>query len=211
MTASADTGGLWLDERPLVLASASAARFSLLVGAGIPVERRAAAIDERSVERAHLSPDAGAAEAAKVLATEKALAVSREHPGRLVLGADQTLSCDGHRFSKPVDRAAAREQLRALSGRTHVLSSALALVRDGTPLWRHVEPAHLTMRKLGEDVLERYLGAAGDKVLSSVGAYQLEGLGIHLMEKVEGDQPTILGLPLLPFLAAARRLGLVAA
>lgn len=211
MTAPAEHKGLWLDERPLVLASASAARFSLLVGAGIPVERRAASINERATEQPHLAAGAGPAVIAGVLAAEKALVVSRQHPDRYVLGADQTLSCADRRFSKPADRAAARDQLLALAGRTHVLSSALALARDGVVIWQHVEPAHLTMRTLGPDMLDRYLDGAGNKVLTSVGAYQLEGLGIHLMERVDGDHSTILGLPLLPFLAAARRLGLVAA
>lgn len=202
--------GLWLDGRPLVLASASAARFSLLVGAGIPVERRPAGVDERAVEAVESGGEADPAAVAALLAAEKALAVSRQHPDRLVLGADQTLSCNGRRFSKPADRPTARIQLEALSGRAHTLSSALALARDGAVIWRHVECAELVMRPLSATMLDSYLDAAGDKVMASVGAYQLEGLGIHLMERVSGDQSTILGLPLLPFLAACRDLGLVA-
>jgi septum formation protein len=202
--------GLWLEERPLVLASASAARFSLLVGAGIPVERRPAEIDERVIEQPLMAAGASPADVALALAAEKALAVSRSHPDRWVLGADQTLACEGKRFSKPASRDAAREQLRQLAGRSHALHAALAIARDGAIRWQHVETATLTMRPLREEMLASYLDAAGDKVLSSVGAYQLEGLGVHLMAEVRGEHSTVLGLPLIPFLAGGRALGVIA-
>jgi septum formation protein len=128
---------------------------------------------------------------------------------RPVLGADQTLACGDRRFSKPADRAAAAEQLRGLRGRTHELHSAIALVRDGEALFELVDTARLTMRDFSDRFLEDYLDMAGDAALASVGGYQLEGIGIHLFERVEGDYFTILGLPLLPLLAFLRRNGFV--
>jgi septum formation protein len=135
--------------------------------------------------------------------------VARSVPGRLVLGADQTLARGNKRFSKPANRAAAAGQLRALRGRTHELHSALALVRDGAVLFDCVESARLTMRKISDRFIDDYLDMAGAAALASVGAYQLEGIGIHLFERVEGDYFTILGLPLLPLLAYLRQNGFV--
>ena len=132
-------------------------------------------------------------------------------PGRLVLGADQTLARGNKRFSKPANRAAAAEQLRALRGRTHELHSALALVRDGAVLFDCVDSARLTMRNISDRFLDDYLDMAGDAALASVGAYQLEGIGIHLFERVEGDYFTILGLPLLPLLVFCGRTALLTA
>jgi len=126
-----------------------------------------------------------------------------------VLGADQTLARGSARFSKPADRAAAAEQLRGLRGQTHELHSALALVRDGELLFGCVETARLTMRDFSDRFLDEYLDMAADTAMASVGAYQLEGIGIHLFEKVEGDYFTILGLPLLPLLAFLRANGFV--
>jgi len=143
------------------------------------------------------------------LARAKAAAVARSVPGRLVLGADQTLARGNKRFSKPANRAAAAEQLRALRGRTHELHSALALVRDGAVLFDCVDSARLTMRKISDRFIDDYLDMAGTAALASVGAYQLEGIGIHLFERVEGDYSTILGLPLLPLLAYLRQNGLI--
>ena len=130
-------------------------------------------------------------------------------PGRLVLGADQTLARGDTRFSKPANRAEAAAQLRALRGRTHELHSALALVRDGDVLFECVDTARLTMRDFSDRFLDDYLDMAGDAALASVGGYQLEGIGIHLFERVEGDYFTILGLPLLPLLAFLRQNGFV--
>jgi nucleoside triphosphate pyrophosphatase len=200
---------LWLAERPLVLASKSTIRQEILRHAGIPVEVRPADIDERAVEQCAAShaPDA----IAKLLAREKARAVAAERPGRLVLGADQILAFEQRRFSKPTDRAAAREQLKALRGRTHALHSAVALVRDGATLFEHCELARLTMRAFSDEFLEEYLDEVGPAVMASVGGYQLEKAGVQLFERVEGDHFVVLGLPLLALLRFLRDGGWVAA
>jgi septum formation protein len=189
-----------------MLASKSKVRRTLLEAASIPIEIVSADIDERAAEASH----AGAApeNIALLLAREKALAVARQ-PGRLVLGADQTLALGDRRFSKPATIAAAREQLASLSSNTHALHSGAAVARDGKILFETVATARLTMRALSNEALDAYLSAAGEQILSSVGAYQLEGLGVHLFEKIEGDHFTILGLPLLPLLAFFRREGML--
>jgi septum formation protein len=198
---------LWLDRQPLVLASKSDIRGKILAAAGLRFGIRPAHIDERAVEAAANVADAEAA--ARVLARAKADAVAASAPGHIVLGADQTLALGAQRFSKPADRAAASEQLRALRGRTHELHSALALVRDGKVLFEFCDTARLTMRDFSDRFLSDYLDMAGDTALASVGGYQLEGIGIHLFERVEGDYFTILGLPLLPLLAFLRENGFV--
>jgi nucleoside triphosphate pyrophosphatase len=199
---------LWLADQPLVLASRSDIRGKMLAAAGLRFEIRPAPVVERALEARMQAPDAVAA--ARLLAHAKANAVAAMLPGRLVLGADQTLARGEKRFSKPSDLAAAAAQLRALRGRTHELHSALALVRDGDVLFSHVDTARLTMRDFSDDFLERYLDLAGEAALASVGAYQLESIGIHLFERVEGDYFTILGLPLLPLLGFLRQNGYVA-
>jgi septum formation protein len=198
---------LWLSPKPLVLASKSDVRGKILAAAGLRFEIRPAQLDERAVEAKAGVPDAAAA--ARHLARAKALAVAAARPGHLVLGADQTLARGSTRFSKPADRAAAAEQLRALRGRTHELHSALALVRDAVVLFDCVDTARLTMRDFSDRFLDDYLDMAGDAALHSVGGYQLEGIGIHLFERVEGDYFTILGLPLLPLLGFLRQNGFV--
>jgi septum formation protein len=198
---------LWLNPQPLVLASKSDVRGKMLAAAGLRFEIRPAQIDERAVEAKAGATDAAAV--ARLLARAKADAVARSLPGRLVLGADQTLARGNRRFSKPSDRAAAAEQLRVLRGRAHELHSALALVRDRTVLFDCVDSARLTMRNISDRFLEDYLDMAGEAALASVGGYQLEGIGIHLFERVEGDYFTVLGLPLLPLLAYLRQNGLV--
>ena len=194
---------LWLDRQPLVLASKSDVRGKILAATGLRFVIRPAQIDERAAEAKAGSPDAAAS--ARLLARAKAQAISAERPGQLVLGADQTLARGGTRFSKPENRAAAADQLRGLRGRTHELHSALALVRDGAVLFDCLDTARLTMRDVSDRFLDEYLDLAGDAALTSVGAYQLEGIGIHLFERVEGDYFTILGLPLLPLLTFLRQ------
>jgi septum formation protein len=194
---------LWLAPQPLVLASRSDVRGKILAAAGLRVEIRASAIDERASEaRAGINDPAGIA---RHLAHEKASAVAASLPGRVVLGADQTLARGARRFTKPIDSTAASEQLRDLRGRTHELHSALALVRDGSLLFSCVDTARLSMRNFSDRYLADYLEMAGDAALKSVGGYQLEGIGIHLFERVEGDYFTILGLPLMPLLAYLRQ------
>ena len=199
---------LWIHPQPLVLASTSVTRRELLERAGLPVETEKPPVDERQVEEASriVAPERLAAR----LAAEKALAVSRVRPGRLVLGADQVLACDGRIFHRPRDRHDALAQLRELSGRTHHLHSAGCLARDGEPVtWFH-DAAHLSMRPLDDRALNLYLDAVGEQALLGVGCYQVERLGLHLFDRIEGDHTTILGLPLIPLLAALRRLGCVA-
>lgn len=194
---------LWLAAQPLVLASRSDIRGKILAAAGLRFEIRPAPVDERAVEAKAGVSDAAAV--ARHLARAKADTVAASLPGRLVLGADQTLARGSRRFSKPADRAEAAEQLRALRGRTHELHSALALVRDGAPLFACVDTARLTMRDFSDRFLDNYLDMAGEMAMSSVGGYQLEGIGIHLFERVDGDFFTILGLPLLPLLVFLRQ------
>ncbi|ODT06727.1 MAG: septum formation protein Maf [Mesorhizobium sp. SCN 65-20] len=193
----------------LILASGSPFRKKLLEHAGIEVEAIPADLDERALEAPLADSGASPEDVALVLAEAKATAVSEEHPGRLVLGCDQTLSLGDEVFHKPADMEAARRHLLKLSGQTHHLNSAVVLVRDGEALWRHVGIASLTMRKLDPGFIGRHLARVGDKALSSVGAYQIEGEGIQLFEKVEGDYFTIVGLPLLPLLEELRKLGAI--
>lgn len=205
---SADvSGSLWRAEKPLVLASKSATRRALLASAGIPLEIVDAPVDERQLEADAVAQGVSPAGVASQLAAAKALAGSAARPGRLVLGADQTLALGTEAFHKPADRAAAAAQIALLAGKTHELHAAVALARDGEVLFEMVDTARLAMRPLDAEAIAAYLNAAGDTVLSSVGGYQLEGLGIHLFERVEGAHSTILGLPLLPLLAFLRRHG----
>jgi septum formation protein len=199
---------LWLAAVPLVLASRSAVRRTLLEAAGIPIEICPADIDERGVEAG--APLQAPVAIAALLAREKAAVIAGRNRGRLVLGADQTLSLDGRRFTKPADRTAARAQLRALSGRTHELYSAIAFVQDGAVLFEYVGVARLTMRAVSDRFLDDYLDAVGDAATASVGAYQLEGLGIQLFERLDGDYFTVLGLPLTTALDFLRRHGCLA-
>jgi septum formation protein len=198
---------LWLAHQPLVLASKSAARRTMLAAAGIPVEIAPADIDERAVEQ---EAGDGAGSVAALLAREKARAVAIGHPGRLVVGADQTLALPDRRFSKPANRIEARTQLQALRGRTHVLHSAVAVVRDGELLFEAGDAARLTMRDFSDAFLDAYLDVTGASATESVGGYQLERTGIQLFAQVDGDHFTILGLPLLPLLSFLRSAGTLA-
>ncbi len=189
----------------LILASKSPFRSALLKNAGVEFSTASADIDERTVEAPLYETGATPEEVAQVLAEAKALDVSEKNPGAVVIGCDQTLSLGDEIFHKPADMEAARRQLLKFSGKTHQLNSAVVLVKDGKTLWRHVSIARMTMRDLDPGFVGRYLGRVGDVALSSVGAYQVEGPGIQLFEKIEGDYFTIVGLPLLPLLAELRK------
>jgi septum formation protein len=193
---------LWRGKYPLILASQSRARQTLLANAGINFEAVPAELDERALQQT--SGLSAPGDVAALLAREKALAVSSQQSGKVVVGADQTLALGTTLFSKPASRAQAAEQLRALAGHGHELHSAVAVARDGKILFEAAAVARMTMRRLGEAEIDAYLDQAGEAVTSSVGAYQLEGLGVHLFERIEGDHFTILGLPLLPLLAFLR-------
>ncbi len=203
--------GLQAPEPRLVLASASAARAALLRAAGLMFEQQPSGIDEASA-RAALEVEADIAQPgdiAEILAIAKAAEVSGARPGALVIGADQALALDHRILCKPPDFAAAREQLLALSGKTHTLHTAVCLCRDGHQVWSEVASASLRMRNLSPAFIGRYLSLAGPSVLSCVGAYQLEGAGAQLFEALEGDYFTVLGLPLLPLLAKLRDMGVL--
>jgi septum formation protein len=193
---------VWLGKQPLILASQSRARQMLLQNAGIAFETVPAAIDERALQQS--SGLSAPADIAALLAREKAVAVSMQAPDRYVVGADQTLALENRLFNKPCGRDQAAEQLRALAGRIHELNSAIAVARGGKIMFAHVAVARMSMRPMTDAEIEAYLERAGEAVTSSVGAYQLEGLGVHLFERIEGDHFTILGLPLLPLLAFLR-------
>ncbi|MCW1995061.1 septum formation protein [Bradyrhizobium diazoefficiens] len=200
--------GLWRGKSPLILASQSSARKMLLANAGLEFIAITADIDERGVQAA--SKLSSPRDIGLLLAREKAKAVSANHPGSHVIGADQTLAFGERLFNKPAGRAQAMAQLRDLAGNCHELNSAVAVAHDGKIVFEDVSVARMTMRQMSEAELSAYLDAAGDAVTTSVGAYQLEGLGIHLFERIEGDHFTILGLPLLPLLAFLRSEQLIA-
>lgn len=200
--------GLWLGKSPLILASQSGARKLLLANAGLEFKAITADIDERGIQAA--SELSNPREIALLLAREKAKAVCASYPGSYVIGADQTLALGNRLFNKPAGRQQALAQLRDLAGNHHELNSAVAVAHDGEIVFEDVSIAGMTMREMTEDELSTYLDAAGEAVTTSVGAYQLEGVGIHLFERIEGDHFTILGLPLLPLLAFLRRQRLVA-
>lgn len=197
-----------LSLKPVVLASASRSRRELLESAGLEVEAVASGLDERAViaaigEDETLPP----ADVAAILAAAKAETVSEIRPGAIVIGADQTLEFDGELFVKPQSIEEARSNLLRLRGKTHLLHSAVAVLRDGRQVWTGVETAALTMRDFSPRFLGRYTAAAGADLLDSVGSYRVEGLGVQLFERIDGDHSTILGLPLLPVLTELRRLG----
>ncbi len=195
----------------LVLASGSKIRAELMRNAGLTIDVDPANVDERAVEAPLLEAGFPPEDLASVLAEAKANDVSARRPGELVIGADQILAFEGERRTKPDEMEAARRQLLAFSGKTHELLSAVVISKDGEAIWRHVSTARLTMRTLSPAFVGHYLAEAGDDVLSSVGAYQLEGLGLQLFEKIDGDYFTILGLPMLPLLAQLRELGVIEA
>ena len=184
----------------VILASASLSRAAVLGNAGVAIEREPASIDEEAVKNSFRKQNGSAAEVAETLAELKAQRISQRRAGALVIGADQMLQCGGAWFDKPIDLDHARGHLIALRGKTHELSSAVCVVRDGVCLWRHLESAKLTMRPFSDEFLDEYLDAVGQAACSSVGAYRLEDRGGQLFSRIEGDYFTILGLPLLPLL-----------
>lgn len=188
----------------LILASKSPFRRQMLENAGVPAEVDAARIDERAVEESVAGSGLGPEDLAQILAEAKAVEVSERQPEALVIGCDQTLALGEEVLHKPANMEEARRRLLLLSGRTHRLHSAVVLARGGEAVWRHVSTASLTMRELSPAFVGRHLADVGEAALASVGAYQIEGRGIQLFEKIEGDHFTIVGLPLLPLLAKLR-------
>lgn len=180
----------------LVLASKSVARINMLKSAGLEFETQPADIDETPLQNSGKPP----AEIAQSLAEQKALNVSGRYPDALVIGADQILECEGRLLNKAADQKEAREKLKTLRGQTHRLISAVCVVQSDKILWRHQQTASLTMRAFDDVFLEDYIQQAGEALTRSVGAYELESLGVRLFESVEGDYFTILGMPLLPLL-----------
>lgn len=194
----------------LVLASTSLTRRRILADAGVPHEAISAGVDEAAAKAGMRAEGLRARAMADALAELKARAGWARRQA-LVLGCDQTLECDGETFDKAEDMAALRAQLLTLSGRTHKLHSAAVLVENGAATWRHVSTATLTMRRFTEAFLDDYLAAEGEALLSGVGGYRMEGRGVQLFERIDGDHFTILGLPLLPLLEALRLRGVLAA
>jgi septum formation protein len=195
----------------LILASTSATRQRLLRAAGLRFTAEPAAVDETAVIESLAAEKAKPRDVADVLAELKALKISHRHPQATVIGADQVLSLGSEMFQKPGDRDGARVQLQRLRGRTHVLSSAVCVARGGSVVWRVVEEARLTMRAFSDEFIDAYLVEAGEDILGSVGAYHVEGLGIQLFSKIEGDAFTIQGMPLLPLIDFLRTHGMVRA
>lgn len=194
----------------LVLASASSARRAVLAAAGLRFEAVAAAVDEAAIKEGAQAEGIPAADAALILADAKAERIARRDPEALVIGCDQLLVCDGRWFDKPADLAAAREHLRALRGGPHELVTAVVCHRHGSRIWQHVAVPRLVMRDFSDAFLDAYLAVEGEAVLSSVGAYRLEGPGVQLFSRVQGDHSAILGLPMLPLLSFLRQHGVLA-
>ncbi|MFT4053197.1 MAG: Maf family nucleotide pyrophosphatase [Novosphingobium sp.] len=191
----------------IVLASQSGSRRAMLEAAGIAFRARPAHVDERGIEAA--LGDASAAQVALELARAKALSVSRETSGAVVLGSDSLVSCGGRRFDKPASRENAAEHLRFFSGKVMELHSAAALVRDGEVLWAENAVAQLHVADLSDAFIETYLDAEWPEVAACVGVFRIEGRGVQLFDKIDGDYFTILGMPLLKVQAALRGLGVL--
>jgi len=194
---------------PLVLASKSAARQTMLANAGLEFLAAPADFDEAPLKRPYLDAGHSGSALAAALAEAKARAAIEMNPDAIIIGADQVLACEGQVFDKAADMTAAKDILRRLAGRCHELHVAVCVLGpDGVP-WRHESVARLWMRPLCDDFIARYLDRAGREVLWSVGCYQIEGRGAQLFERIEGDHFTIQGLPLLPLLGYLRKTGLL--
>lgn len=193
----------------LVLASASPFRRMLLENAGIPFQAKAADIDERAIESQVEQQGPSPEEVALILAEAKARNVGQHFPGDIIIGSDQTMSLGSRVYHKPGDMNEARDHLLSLSGQVHQLNSAIVLTRGNDVLWKHVSSARMSVRVLTSAFIEAHLARVGNKALASVGAYQLEGEGIQLFDKIDGDYFTILGLPMLPLLAKLRDLRVI--
>jgi septum formation protein len=194
---------------PIVLASASAIRARLLDAAGVPVAQHPATVDELALKESLQAEGASAGDAAIALAELKAQQIARHMPEAIVLGADQILSCAGRWFDKPQDRAQARAQLGALAGQRHELATAVVAFRGGVRVWHHLAVPRLWLRPCSPGFLDTYLDAVGDAALTSVGAYQIEGLGAQLLDRIEGDHFAVLGLPVLEVLEFLRQQGVL--
>ncbi len=193
----------------IILASGSRHRAKLLDDAGLVFGQIPSDLDERAIEAPLEQADVHPEDRAEILAEAKAVDVSEHNNGFIVIGCDQILSLDGEVLHKPKDMKAARQRLLALSGKTHFLHCAVVLVKNGQTIWRHVSTCSMTMRAVSPEFIGRHLSNVGETVLSSVGAYQIEGTGVQLFEKIEGDVFSIIGLPLLPLLEALRAEGVI--
>lgn len=195
----------------LILASQSRFRAGLLAAAGVAVETMAAHVDEAEVKQAARADGAAADETALLLAALKAERIARRHPDALVIGADQMLVCDGAWFDRPPDMDAARAQLLALRGRAHTLVTAVLCQRGGQRVWQHVAKPKLVMRDFSEAFLDHYLAQEGEILTTTVGAYRIEGPGLQLFDRIEGEHSEIVGLPMLPLLGFLRQHGVLLA
>lgn len=196
---------------PLILASGSATRQAMLTAAGVPFTAVRPLVDEDAYKQALAAEGATTLDAAITLAEVKAVQVSRKHPGALVLGADQMLECEGAWLDKATDEASVRATLTTLRGKTHRLVSGAVMILDGKRIWQAHDVATLQMRGFSDDFLDSYVTAMGEQAYGSVGAYQVEGLGVQLFTDISGAHSTILGLPLLPLLAFLRTWGVIEA
>ena len=192
----------------IILASGSASRRALLAGAGVEARSIKPNVDEETAKQAMRADGLSVRDQAMQLAEMKAVKVSRAEPG-LVIGGDQMLNLEGAAFDKPVDLSAAADHLRKLSGKSHTLETAIVIAENGEPVWRHLARPKLTVRTLSNSFIETYIESCGQPLLSTVGAYQLEGMGAQIFSKIEGDYFSILGLPLLPLLDYFRVRGLL--
>jgi len=191
----------------LILASTSPSRRALLNNAGLDFSSIRPHVDERAVETPYVKTGASPEFLAGLLSRAKALDVANRIPGVYVIGGDQVMAFEGDAYSKPESRHEAKAHLSRLSGKTHYLHSAFAIARDDVVLFEDCQTAKLTMRTLSEPEIEAYLSRISDEALFSSGVYQLEGLGVQLFSKIEGDYFTILGMPMLSLLSALRTLG----